>query len=603
MRRAQFLSHIKSASYPTHCIWYDTETIPEEVNENEERHRLSFGWACYRRYLNADHWSRPQWHRFTTGCDFWEWAQSKTQRKASLWLYAHNAAYDATVTECWRILPQAGWSLSNAVIDSPPFIAYWRRDSSTLRMLDTLNLWKVPLAVIGKVIGLEKYPMPESLEGSSEADRYCKRDVEIIMKALIEWWYWLEQHDLGGNAATLASQAFTAFRHRFLTHSILIDNNPSALQLARDAYHGGRVEVFRVGETRGPLYLLDVRSEYPSVMQSEDYPTVLRGIYGGLSAAELADLMESYAVVALVDIDTSEPVFPYSDSSPLLFPIGTFRTTLTTGELATAIENDALVSCLRVAVYDRAPIFRNYVTELSGLRSDAIKRGDPFAAWVLKHLLNNLYGKFGQRGRKSKRIATTKDLSVKVWDEIDGETGERYRMRQLAGVIEQHWIEGESALSHPAIAAHVTGYGRRLLWSLIRRAGQANVLYCDTDSVLVNQVGYDRLKPLLHGDKLGSLHLDKIVQTAVLRCPKDYRLDDVQRIKGVRSNAVWIDDNTVLQEKWVGLRSLIMRGDISTPVVRREVKHLTRRYNKGTVLRGGRVRPYRLPAEAGAWLG
>ncbi|KKL58635.1 hypothetical protein LCGC14_2223420, partial [marine sediment metagenome] len=471
MRRSIMLGRVKSATYPTHCIWYDTETTPEVVNEQEERHRLSFGWACYRRYLEGDHWSRPQWHRFDTGEAFWSWVQTKCQHKTSLWVYAHNAAYDATVTECWRILPQAGWSLSNAVIDSPPFIAYWRRNTSTLRMLDTLNLWKVPLAVIGKVIGLDKFSMPDCLEGSAEADRYCKRDVEIIMEALIEWWRWLEHHDLGGNAATMASQAFTAFRHRFLNHSILIDNNPSALQLARDAYHGGRVEVFKIGETKGPLYLLDVRSEYPSVMQTEDYPTVLRGIYGGLTAGELAELIESYAVVALVEIDTSEPAYPYSDSSPLLFPTGQFRTTLTTGEISFAIQSAHLVSCIRVAVYDRAPIFRNYVTDLFKLRVAAIRSGDVFTKWVIRELLNSLYGKFGQRGRKSKRIATTKDLSVRVWDEIDGETGERYRMRQLAGVIEQHWVEGESALSHPAIAAHVTGYGRRLLWSLIRRAG------------------------------------------------------------------------------------------------------------------------------------
>lgn len=602
MRRTQYLSRVNSATYPTHCIWYDTETVPEEINENEERHRLAFGWGCYRRYLEGTHWSRPQWRRFTAGSDFWEWVQSKCQRKVSLWVYAHNAAYDATVAECWRILPEAGWALSNAIIDSPPFIAYWRRDSSTLRMLDTLNLWQVPLRVIGKVIGLEKLPMPDSWDDVRVADRYCKRDVEIIMKALIEWWQWLAEHDLGGNAATLASQAFTAFRHRFLTHSILIDNNPSALQLARDAYHGGRVEVFKIGETKGPLYLMDVRSEYPTVMQAEEYPTVLRGVYGGLSAAELADLIESYAVVAQVEIDTDEPAYPYSDSSPLLFPIGQFRTTLTTGELSYALEHSQLVSCLRVAVYDRAPIFRDYVEELSGMRADAIKRGDPFATWVLKYLLHNLYGKFGQRGHKSKRIATTEDLNVKVWNEIDGETGERFRMRQLAGVIEQHWTEGESAMSHPAIAAHVTGYGRRLLWSLIRRAKRATVLYCDTDSVLVSRLGYERLEALLHDNRLGSLHLDKIVQTAVLRCPKDYQLDEHQRIKGIRANAVWIDDSTVRQEKWLGLRSLIMRGDVSTPVVRREVKHLTRRYNKGTVLRSGRVRPYRLPAESGCWL-
>ena len=189
------LGRVKGATYPTHCIWYDTETTPEVVNEQEERHRLSFGWACYRRYLQSDHWSRPQWFRFTTGRALWAWVESKCQRKSSLWLYAHNAAYDATVTECWRILPQGGWSLSNAVIDSPPFIAYWRRESSTLRMLDTLNLWKVPLSVIGKVIGLEKRPMPETWKDEREADRYCKRDVEIIMVALIEWWRWLEQPD------------------------------------------------------------------------------------------------------------------------------------------------------------------------------------------------------------------------------------------------------------------------------------------------------------------------------------------------------------------------------------------------------------------------
>ena len=602
MRRTQFIPRVKSATYPTRCIWYDTETTPEEVNENEQRHRLDFGWACYRRYLDGSHWSRPQWHRFTTGLDFWQWVETKSQRKSSLWLYAHNAAYDATVTECWHILPEAGWTLSNAVIDSPPFIAYWRRDTATIRMLDTLNLWKVPLHVIGKVVGLEKLDMPDSWDDVAAADRYCKRDIEIIMAALIEWWRWLAEHDLGGNAATLASQAFTAFRHRFMSHSILIDDNPSALALARNAYHGGRVEVFKIGETQGPLYLLDVRSEYPTVMQREEYPTVLRGVYGGLSAPELAELIESNAVVALVEIDTPEPAYPFSDSSPLLFPTGQFRTTLTTGELAYAIEQGHVLSCLHCAVYDRAPIFRSYVEDLFALRLDALNRGDPFAAWVLRMLLNSLYGKFGQRGRKSRRIGTTTDLSVKTWSEIDGETGQRYRMRQLAGVIEQHWTEGESAMSHPAIAAHVTGHGRRLLWSLIRRAGNRAVLYCDTDSVLVDAKGYDRLEPLTRVDGLGSLHLDKIVQTAVLRCPKDYQLDDLQRIKGIRSSALWIDDNTVVQDKWLGLRSLLMRGDVSTPIVRREVKHLTRRYNKGTVLRSGRVRPYRLPAESGAWL-
>ena len=86
-----------------------------------------------------------------------------------------------------------------------------------------------------------------------------------------------------------------------------------------------------------------------------------------------------------------------------------------------------------------------------------------------------------------------------------------------------------------------------------------------------------------------------------MRTPKDYALDDVSKTKGVRTNAVWLDANTVRQEKWLGLRSLMMRGDVSTPVVRQEVKRLSRRYDKGAVESDGWVRPYRLPDETGAW--
>lgn len=602
MRRQHYLTSVKTATYPTRCIWYDTETTPEKVNDDEERHRLDFGWAVYRRNLGDAGWSRPEWFRFTDPDTFWNWVESKCKAKTTTWMFAHNAAYDATVTECWRILPERGWDLSNAVIDSPPFIAFWKRDKASLKMLDTLNYWKVPLKMIGEVIGLPKFDFPSDWKDRKTANRYCKRDIEIIMEALIQWWDWLADNGLGGAAPTIASQAMTAYRYRFLKHAIFIDDNVSALQLARDAYHGGRVEVFKVGKTRGPLYMLDVRSEYPSVMRNEEYPTVLRGIYRNIDIASLSDLLNSHAVVARVEIETDIPAYPFSDSSPLLFPVGHFTTSLTSGELIYAIEHDHIVAASHVVVYYRAPIFKEYVEELIGLRFDALERGDPFESWILKRLLNALYGKFGQRGHKSERMGTTTDMGVKLWSEVDGETGERYRMRQLAGVIERHWTEGESATSHPAIAAHVTGHGRMLLWSLITRAGPRNVFYCDTDSLLVNAKGYKRLEDLISVDELGALHLEKIVEHAELRAPKDYALDDVSKTKGVRSNAVWLDENTVLQEKWLGLRSLMMRGDLSTPVVRQEIKRLSRRYDKGVVASDGWVRPYRLPEEAGSWL-
>lgn len=602
MRREQILRPLKRASFPSQCVWVDTETDAIPGDDGEERHVLRFGWACYRRQLSAGEWSRRQWFRFETQAAFWNWLESKHRDKTALFWLAHNAAYDATVLGAWAELPQRGWELQTAVIDAPPFLAYWKNGKRSLKMLDTLNWWKVKLETIGEKVGLAKISMPSLDAPRKEWDRYCKRDVEVVMAACIRWWEWLREHDLGGSAATLASQALVAFRHRFLTHSILIDANFSALQLARDSYHGGRTEAFRIGDFEGPFYLLDVRSEYPTVMERESYPTILKGVYGGLSLTDLACAVDRYAVVADVELETDAPIYPYNDSSPLLFPVGRFRSVLTSGELRCALDAGHVRGVYQCALYSHAPIFAAYVRELSELRARALERGDRFESWVLKRLLNSLYGKFGQRGRRTERVGVTDDLSCRMWDEVDGETGERYRMRQLAGLIESHHAEGESRYSHPAIAAHVTAYGRLLLWSLIERAGLANVLYCDTDSVLVSEVGHERLRALIGSGGLGTLHLDRIVQHTTIWSPKDYKLDDLQRTKGVRASARWIEPNVVEQEKWLGLRSLLRRGDVSTPVVRREVKHLSRRYDKGVVLSSGLVRPFRLPDESGAWL-
>ena len=188
MRQPKLLKPLKTATYPTQCVWVDTETEPEPIDDRETRHILVFGWACYRRVISDGEWSKPQWKRFTTASEFWEWCESKCRKRTALWCYAHNAAYDMTVLKAWTVLPYLGWELKAAVVDSPPFIAYWRKDTSTLRMLDTLNLWKVSLAKIGRSVGLEKLSHDLKWGDSEKDDTYGKRDVEIIMAACIQWW-------------------------------------------------------------------------------------------------------------------------------------------------------------------------------------------------------------------------------------------------------------------------------------------------------------------------------------------------------------------------------------------------------------------------------
>ncbi|GAH94157.1 unnamed protein product, partial [marine sediment metagenome] len=72
---------------------------------------------------------------------------------------------------------------------------------------------------------------------------------------------------------TKASQAFCAYRFRFMDHKIYIHNDVTVQNLERSAYIGGRVECFRLGKIPGKQFVsMDINSMYPFVMKAEKYP-------------------------------------------------------------------------------------------------------------------------------------------------------------------------------------------------------------------------------------------------------------------------------------------------------------------------------------------
>ena len=601
MRRAHYLRANHKSEYPHDCVWFDTETRQERVSPQAVRHVLDFGVAAYRRRLPRGRWSIPKWIRFTTPDEFWSWVFGLRKGKSRLTLFCHNAAFDLPVLDAFAKLPAAGWKLKTAVIDSPPVILSWRREGQTLRFLDTLNFWRQKLAVIGETVGLPKLPMPARGASRSTWNTYCRRDVEIIMEACLRWFAFLQAHDLGGFAPTIASQAMRGFRHRFMSTPILIDNQPEALALGRAAYLGGRVECFRLGKLSGPLTLYDINAHYPHCMSTARYPTRLLATCRAPKLAELSDYMTRYCVVARCTLTTDEPAYPLEHEGKLLFPVGTFEAVLTTPELAHAIARGRVLQVAEIALYESAPIFWEYVHELYALRRAAAASEDAVLEWQCKRMLNALYGKFGQRGRVYETVTWSGDLSISVWTEIDAETGEVRNLRQFGGLIQQQKTEGESRDSHPAIAAHVTAHGRMALWGWIERAGRAHVYYVDTDSLLVDAVGAKRLASFVDPTELGKLKVEGVFETAHLYGLKDYCMGAIARIKGVRANAHWIDANTVEQEHWSTLVGLLRKGDLSAPIVEQRVKHLRRVYTKGCVQPDGSIEPLRLPTQtAGA---
>lgn len=601
MRRARFMPLNRRNTGPTRCIWVDTETLSTEESPGLDRHDLWFGWACYSRRHREGKWSEPEWFRFETPEEFWTWCLQHVPARTALYLFAHNAAYDLTILHCWESLRNLDWRLTGAVLDSPPFLATWRHERKVLKAVDSLNLWKVKLEELGEVVGVPKLEMPKDKTDRVAWDRYCKGDVTTLRAMCLKWWGWLKDEDMGSASVTLAAQALTTYRHRFLYHPIFLDNNPDALALSREGYSGGRTDCLTLGPVPMPAHLLDVCSMYPWVMQTEAYPVKLQLHTKRATRGDLERWLERRCVVARVTLSTPEPCYPCRVPGYLLFPVGRFETTLCTPELAHALKRGRVKRVHEAVVYDKAPIFREYVDEFYRRRLGYAEQGDKFGEEVCKLFLNSLYGKFGQRGWKTEIRVEVPWTGVWAWTEIDAETGKVYRMRALGGVLLVESQEGEAPYSHPAIAAHVTAWGRLRHWELLEAAGRDNVHYYDTDSVLVNDRGLERLSERIGQGELGSLKLERTWRTGTLFGPKDYERDGEHVTKGVRKKAVWIAPNQVEQEMWLGLKSLIMRGHTHAPLIRHQTRTLSRIYRKGVRLPSGRTRPWRLPREWGRW--
>lgn len=594
MRRAYFLKPNANVERAHSAIWVDTETDEVRVSEIQVKHVLRFGWACYQRTKPNGEWTEPEWMRFESRDEFWSWALSKVRERTLTYMFAHNWAFDAPVLGTFSILPERGWRLTRAVIESPPVILRWRADRASIVMLDTLNWWRLPLSKIGESIGLAKLPYPSAVASRDEWDAYARRDVEVINRAMHAWWGFLIDRQLGGFAPTLASQALRAFRHKYLHDRILLDANETALSLARDSLHGGRVEAFRIGRVEGPIHHFDVNSMYPFVMRDNDYPAILALTASDPTFAEIASWTRDYCVTALVEVDCDEPCFAHVIGERLCFPTGRFRASLTTPDLVYGLHRGYIRRVHRAALYEKAPLFRAYVADLYALRLAWQANGNSVNAGLVKLLLNSLYGKFAQRGEVWETTGRTDEDTIHQWLEVDVPTGEVVTRRQFAGIIQTRSREGECATSHPAIAAHVTAYARAYLWKLVCLAGIDHTFYMDTDSIFVSSDGAKRLSALLSETELGGLKRVGVYDWIHVYGAKDYVMPGKAVLKGIRGKSTSIDESTFRHDEWSGLPGLIAAGTLDAPTVTQRIKRLARQYAKGTVLPTGMVLPWRL---------
>lgn len=586
----------KTLARPHNLVFFDTETETVKTTALGKEQKLKLFTAVYYRYRPGRKKDFEQWTHGYTEKDLALFLLSHCRRGVCLYCMSANVWFDIRVGKLQDLLLDAGFTIKNYFTNGKVLVIKLVRERQSIKFINIQNIWPLSVAKIGQVIGLPK--LEADLDKISDADllTYCYRDTEIIYKAMLYWFGFIKTHDLGTFGVTLASQAFNAYRHRFMSTPIAIHNNERISTFERLAYFGGRTECYKIGKVKSKkIYVVDINSQYPYVMMVNDYPTRLKYHGKNVTPDSLYKFTKEYACVAEVDLETDQPIYAKRYDGKTIFPVGRFHTYLCTEGFRHAYEQGEIKRLYQGSVYLRAPIFAKWVVTLYALREKYMKEKNATMVFMIKRLLNSLYGKFGQRADElivEESVADIAYTSERIYD-LDENC---YYMVTQLGNLRKVYKEKckESFHSFPAISAHVTEYARLYLWRLINKAGMENVYYVDTDSLYLNSKGFHLLKEYVNPTKLGALKLEAIGKDFHIYGPKDYVLDGQVKLKGVPKSAEKLADGVYRCDMFPGIKRELQRGLTDHYIIEQRVKTLKREYNKGVVSSDGVVSPFSL---------
>ena len=453
---------------------------------------------------------------------FLDWLESR----GTVRCYAHNLSYD--IGNIWRDRLD---ELDITMVGNRLVRAKWHR----VTLLDSSNMWPMPLAKVGISVGLEKLEFdPNSLD-------YVFRDVEIVIKAMTVAEEIASSYGIDIKS-TLGSMAVGIWSGPVMGGG----NWQCCIPCVREAYYGGRVELFRPEASGDNIYYCDINSLYPAQMLKK-YPTAA-DMWFGLDSGEdadraLRDLKRPLYGVAHVDLeiplDSLIGPLPVKreGTGEVCFPVGPVSGWWTVHEIRYALARGSRLLRVREAYgsLDGEEYYADFVRTFYRLRQDELNKEDRDEGKILfyKLLMNNLYGQLGMRGSVTRSIHLTDEM---VEPDEDGNLilirdGIPFGSKLLTDV--QIPLPDHVNYMH---AAYVTSYARITLMEYMDKVGAENLIYCDTDSLFFT---WDKRElPFPLSTNLGEMKLEDRPSWVQCRSPKMYRYETVKKGRTTKAKGV-----------------------------------------------------------------
>jgi len=230
-RFPHILRENKSTEICNRLVFYDTETKEVERDLKFRYHALKLGVAKYVQLEGNLSIASEKYKTFKTTNEFWDFVLKHNPKGTKIVLLSHNANFDFNVVNGFDELSKRGYKLKKFAVDSNLFFLKFKGYKRSIVVLDTFNYFKFSVEQLGQYLNLPKLKVNFETVSDEELETYCKRDVDIISLAYLNFIKFVKTNDLGNLGITLAQQGFNAFRHKFMKTKIYIHDNKEALEL------------------------------------------------------------------------------------------------------------------------------------------------------------------------------------------------------------------------------------------------------------------------------------------------------------------------------------------------------------------------------------
>lgn len=597
MKKGHYIKRNDTSRIPKRHIIIDTEARFHRKGKAEIQD-WRCGVATFCVLTEAGTW-KTSTQEYMSADDLWDDITSFTRARQRTVIWAHNLSYDIRVSRALECLAGLGWEMKDIRLAQQGTWAKFKRDDCALVAVDSAAVWGTSIEVLGSALGIGTVSYPATDDTAAWLAK-CHRDVEILSTAVRKYISWLIDADMGSWQVTGAGQAWSAWRHKHYTHKILVADDLNAREAVRKAAWTGRAEAWSYGtDQTATVYDMDFQNAYPRIAEQIQVPVRQYSKAKVATLDGLIKLADRFCVLAELKVTTDHPIVPTEHDGHMIWPVGTFQTTLWDPEIRLLHEHSATVEVGQVWVYRKAPALRQWAQWiLSELHKDNTEV-PPWLKIILKHWSRALIGRFAMRFQSWEPFATSETSDIQLFIGHDFDEDRPFKLLQVGTKILALGEEMDGRDAVPEITGYIMSEARRRLWNAAQRIGQQHILYIDTDSMLCDVSGYRKACELANHPEMAGLRLKRRFRGYSIAGPRQVILGGEPRISGVPRKAKRTGEWEFEGEVWRGLDESIRHGQVSQVKISsrtfRVMKVDRRRIRNGD----GRTVPIRLPIEKG----